>query len=233
MLFAGIKKTSLIDWPPNTVTTLFTRGCNLRCPWCQNPDLVLTENAPEDIPVEEIYSFLDKNRKWIDGICITGGEPLVQPGLEGFLKEMKNRGVPVKLDSNGYMPLKLKSAIEKGLVSYIAMDIKAPLTAEEYSIASGTSIDIEKIIHSIHILREEKVPYEFRTTLVPGITEKEEVEKIAGFLKGAARYVLQNFRGGETLDSSFNGIRPYEKETLLKAGDIARSYVNQVEVIQR
>ncbi len=182
------------------------------------------------MPVEEIESFLEKNRKWIDGVCLTGGEPLLQPGLEDFLLKMKEKDIPVKLDTNGYMPLKVKEAIEKNLVNYVAMDVKAPLSAREYSIASGVSIDIKKIIHSIHILREGRVSYEFRTTLVPGLIDEKEVERIAGFLKGSARYVLQSFRGGKTLDSGYSGIRPYEKEKLLKAENIARRYIRQVEV---
>ncbi len=208
MKIHGIVKTTLVDYPGKVATTIFTGGCNFRCPYCHNPTLVNGEE--ETIPKQGFYDFLEERRKLIDAVCITGGEPTLQPGLEQLINKIKEKGYLVKLDTNGSKPKQLKKLIKK--LDYVAMDIKAP--KEKYQEVTNSNIDPKKIQQSIEIIKNSGVDYEFRTTVVPGLLSKQDIEKIGQWLKGSKRYYLQQFRPGNTLEPSYQEVTPYTNEEL-------------------
>lgn len=190
MKIGGFQKMTVLDFPGKVACTLFTHGCNLRCPFCHNARLVLRD---EDlIDEDEILSYLNKRRGILDGICISGGEPLLQDDIFDFMKKVKDLHMLVKLDTNGTMPQRLEYAIEAGLVDYVAMDIKN--CREKYALTSGIdSLDISKIEKSVEILMNSNVEYEFRTTVVRELHTKDDLIKIGEWLRGAKRYYIQSF----------------------------------------
>lgn len=211
--FHGLQKTTLLDYPGHVAATLFTGGCNFRCPFCHNADLVLNPGVQPEIPPEDIMAFLRKRQGILDGVCITGGEPTLQPDLENFIREVRELGYLVKLDTNGYRPEVLGQLLEKGLLDYVAMDIKA--SKESYARAvgldhraqsseSGSGTDtagfsIENIEKSVKLLKGSSIDYEFRTTVVKGIHTIGEFEEIGKWLSGCKAYYLQGFQENENL----------------------------------
>jgi len=192
MLFGGLQKTTLVDYPGKIAATVFTIGCNFRCPYCHNPELVLpslTQMQPK-LTEEEILDFLAEKNKFLEALCITGGEPTLNPDLKDFIKKVKALGYLVKLDTNGSLPKVLKDLIDNRLVDYVAMDIKAP--PEKYNLLTLGDISIEKIQESIDILKKGKVDYEFRTTVAPILLEEEDILKIANWIKPAKTYFYKN-----------------------------------------
>ena len=190
MNIQGFQKLTLLDFPEKTACTVFTGGCNLRCPFCHNGSLVL--NPTESQSVEnEVLEYLKKRTGIIDGVCITGGEPLLQPDLLSFIKKCKETGVAVKLDTNGASPEKLKQILDSGLVDYIAMDIKA--APSNYKSATGSEIDFSVFLKSMEIIRNSGIPYEFRTTAVKGLHTASDFEEIAKILKTDEKYFIQKF----------------------------------------
>ena len=190
MNIQGFQKLTLLDFPEKTACTVFTGGCNLRCPFCHNGSLVL--NPTESQSVEnEVLEYLKKRTGIIDGVCITGGEPLLQPDLLSFIKKCKEIGVAVKLDTNGASPEKLKQILDSGLVDYIAMDIKA--APSNYKSATGVEIDFSVFLKSMEIIRNSGIPYEFRTTAVKGLHTASDFEEIAKILKTDEKYFIQKF----------------------------------------
>ncbi|MCD6522889.1 MAG: anaerobic ribonucleoside-triphosphate reductase activating protein [Candidatus Diapherotrites archaeon] len=226
MEFKGLQKLTLIDYPGKLACIVFTGGCNLRCPFCQNKDLVLNYEKLPSISEEEIIKFLESRRKWLDGIVITGGEPTIHSDLPEFIKKVKERRFLVKLDTNGSNPAMLKMLIENRLIDYIAMDVKAPLEWEKYSKASGIKNReiFENILKSIDILMHSNIDYEFRTTVVPGLHTEEDILKIAEQLKGARAYYLQQFRPRTTLDPNYEKIEPYPRKMLEKLVEKIKGY---------
>lgn len=226
MIFRGIQKTTLIDYPGLVACTLFVDKCNFRCPFCQNPLLVF-EKEKNEISESEVLAFLKKRKGLLQGVCITGGEPTLHKELMSFLPKVKELGYEIKLDTNGSNPEFVRALIEKKLVDYIAMDIKAPL--EKYDIAAGTKVDKDAIRKSTSLLMKSKVNYEFRTTVVPTIIMPEDIEKIGMLIKGANAYYLQQFVNDVPLvNPEFQKIAPYPKETLEHMAAIARKYVGKV-----
>ncbi len=190
MNIQGFQKLTLLDFPGKTACTVFTGGCNLRCPFCHNGSLVL--NPTEQSSLEtEVLEYLKKRAGIIDGVCITGGEPLLQPDLLCFIDKCKEIGVAVKLDTNGALPEKLKQIIDSGKIDYIAMDIKS--APDNYKKATGTDTDFSVFEHSMELIRHSGIPYEFRTTAVKGIHTVSEFEKIAELLKPDENYFIQKF----------------------------------------
>ena len=213
VLVKGLQKLSLIDFEPHTVATVFVGGCNFRCGYCHNPDLVLHFKKLKTIKEDELLSFLEKRKKWLDGVCITGGEPTLYTDLPFFISKIKNKGFLVKLDTNGYNPNMVKRLIEKKLIDYIAMDVKTSL--DNYENVVGVKVDINKIKKSIELIKNSGIDYEFRTTVVPGLITKENIMKIGKLLKGSKRYVLQNFRSNrDMIENRFKNIKPYKKEEI-------------------
>jgi pyruvate formate lyase activating enzyme len=215
MLFGGLQKTTLVDYPGKIAATVFTLGCNFRCPYCHNPELVLPELIEKQpkIPEGEIINFLKEQQGLLQGLCITGGEPTLHPDLIDFMQKVKDLGYLIKLDSNGSDPKILKEIINKNLVDYIAMDVKTSL--EKYNLVTLGNVPENKIKESIAILKEGRVDYEFRTTVVPGIVEKEDIMKIVEFIKGAPKYFLQRFKPGKTLNVKLSTIQSFDDEKLL------------------
>lgn len=225
MKIGGLQKFTLIDYPGKIACIVFTMGCNFRCPYCHNRELV--EETAKEIPSQDLFDFLQKRKGQLEGAEITGGEPTIQSGLPKFLKRIKEIGYSTKLDTNGSVPEILQRLLEENLVDYIAMDVKASL--ENYGKAAGVEVDPEKIRRSIEIVKSAE-DYEFRTTVVPGIVDGEGIKKIAEEIEGAERFYLQQFRPENTLDESYEEMEPYPEEKLKKFKEIAESYVKSCEV---
>lgn len=210
MNFAGLQKMTLMDYPQVVSCIIFTQGCNFRCPFCHNSSLVdgVYEN---EITETEILDFLEKRKGLLDGVVISGGEPLLHSEIYSFSKKVKEIGFLVKLDTNGSNPDLLKKLVEEKLVDYVAMDIKN--SPEEYSLASGTEKFLDKITESKDFLLQNLVDYEFRTTIVKGIHTKDSLLSAAKWISGAKRYFLQNYKdSGEIL--SPKGLSPFNDEEL-------------------
>ena len=216
MRIQGLQKLTLLDYPEKTACTVFTAGCNFRCPFCHNASLVV--HVPQDAEIKEMdfFSFLEKRKGVLDGVCVSGGEPLLQLDIEEFLRKIKDLGYAVKLDTNGSFPSKLKKLVEQGLVDYVAMDIKN--CKEAYGLTAGVDkIDLEAICESVSYLKEGHVPYEFRTTVVKNYHLKENFELIGQWLVGAEKYFLQNFvDSGDLINSKTKGCSKEEMEEFLQ-----------------
>ncbi|MBR5743037.1 MAG: anaerobic ribonucleoside-triphosphate reductase activating protein, partial [Clostridia bacterium] len=190
MRIAGFQKLTLLDFPGKVACTLFTPGCDFRCPFCHNASLVLSPGADE-VTEEEIFSFLRKRQGLLEGVAITGGEPLMQPGLDVFIRKVRALGYAVKLDTNGSFPERLAPLLEEGLLDCVAMDIKN--SPARYDLATGVKTDLSRIRASVALLIGGRVPYEFRTTVVKGIHRAEDFPEIGRLIEGAARYFLQSY----------------------------------------
>lgn len=227
MRICGFQKTTLLDYPGHVAATLFTGGCNFRCPFCHNGDLVKDTGEQPGISGEEIFAFLKKRKGILEGICVTGGEPTLQPDLGEFLRRVKELGYLTKLDTNGYRPEVLRELLKENLLDYIAMDIKAGW--EHYPKATGVScFDSGKIKESIALIRGAGIPYEFRTTVVRGIHRTEEFEEIGRFLEGVDAYFLQSYQdSGAVLKPGYGA---FPRETLEEMAEIARKYIARVEL---
>jgi len=222
MKIGGLENLTLIDYPGKVAATVFTVGCNFRCPFCYSSEIVIPEKIKNQtiIPEKEFFDFLDARKGLLEGIVICGGEPTIHQALPVFAQKIKEKGFLVKLDSNGSNPEMLNDLISNKLVDYIAMDIKGP--KEKYGLMTGLAEkwsqkmmdDIEK---SINILKNSKIDYEFRTTVVPDVLIKEDLLKIANWIKPAKRYYLQNYRAEkETINHEFMNKKPYSEEFLLE-----------------
>src|SRR3989339_1092926 len=186
MIIKGLQKLSLIDFEPYTCCVIFTAGCNFRCVFCHNKDLVLNPDKIDTIPNEEFYEFLEHRKKWLDAVCISGGEPTLHKDLPEHIARMKSMGYKVKLDSNGTNPDMVEQLINDKLIDYIAMDIKE--TPEKYEEIVQVPADLDKIKRSVKLLMQNRVPYEFRMTMVPTIVTHEDIEKIGKWLTGAHKF---------------------------------------------
>ncbi len=222
MQIHGFLKTTLLDYPGHVAATLFTGGCNFRCPFCHNGDLVLYSEETSLISEEEIISHLKHRQGILDGVCISGGEPTLAPDLEDFIRKIRSLGFAVKLDTNGYQPKTLIRLCEQGLLNYVAMDIKH--TPEKYnSICQMSRFDISRINASIHFLMQGNVPYEFRTTLVRELHQAEDILRMGKWLKGAKAYYLQAYRDSDTVIS--HGFHAHDRETLLSYAEQLKPFI--------
>ncbi|MBA3045468.1 MAG: anaerobic ribonucleoside-triphosphate reductase activating protein [Candidatus Thermoplasmatota archaeon] len=227
-MIRGIIEVSFLDWDGKVVMVLYTPSCNFRCPFCHNWELM---DNPERYPEkswEDIKALLEEHRDFLDGVCFTGGEPLMEPDLEEWLRKVKDMGLLVKLDTNGSFPDVLADLLEKKLINYIAMDVKMPPNGD-YARAAGTETDVEAMKRSIDIIRNSGVGHEFRTTVVPGIHTMEDVVEIAKFL-GGGKYVLQQFVPYHALDEALREIKPYDNETIIDMADVCSEYVDDMAV---
>ncbi len=229
MKVAGFIKTSLLDWDGNIVSTVYLPGCNFRCPFCHNPGLVGGVADDELIEWSQVEEYLRENRDFLDGVVVSGGEPTLHPDLVPMLKAIKALGLKVKLDSNGTRPEVLDDLIGAGLIDFVAMDIKAPLD-HRYDQLCGIAGQADKVRESVKVVIGSGVDHEFRTTVVPIMIKEEDVEDIARSLKGARRYVLQQFRPKVTLDPNLGALDPYAVSVIRKMSKIAGEHVNNVRV---
>lgn len=221
MQIKGFLETSFVDWTGKISSVVFTPGCNFRCPFCHNHELVLDPHRFETIPEEHVLDRLSTFRGWIDGVCITGGEPTLQPDLGDFIRRLKATGVAIKLDSNGTRPDILSELIRDELVDYVAMDVKGPLNHIDYSRASGVPIQLEAVLQSISILKRGLVAYEFRTTVVPGLHGEQEISSMADFLDGSSLWRLQDYNPQNAMDESLRSRAPYSSEQMERLVQIA------------
>ncbi len=227
MIFGGFQKLTLLDYPGKVSCTVFTKGCNFLCPFCHNSFLVNHIEKAEEISSEEIIEYLKKRFGVLEGVCITGGEPLLHKDLEGFLKKVKEMGYSIKLDTNGSFPERLKDFVNKGLIDYVAMDIKNSF--EKYEKTAGwKKEDLSKISESIDFLINGDIDYEFRTTVVKEFHTTEDIEKIAEKIKGAKKYFLQNFiDSGNVIEEN---LHPVSKEELQKMKEIAQKTIENAMI---
>ncbi len=216
MLIKGLQKLTLLDYPEKMACTVFTFGCNFRCPFCHNASLVLSDRADHSaIPEEEFFSFLTKRKGMLEGVCITGGEPTLQPDLPDFIRRIKSMGYAVKLDTNGYRPAVLKALVSEGLLDYVAMDVKNSLP--RYGDTVGIpDLDTAPIEESMDFLMAGSVPFEFRTTLVSGLHTPAGIADMGRRLAGNEPFFLQTFEdSGDLIGEGMSGLDRTETEALL------------------
>ena len=227
MKINGFQKLTLLDFPGHTACTVFTGGCNLRCPFCHNALLVTEAEELEEYPEEEILAFLKKRQGILDGVAITGGEPLLQRDIRSFIEKVRALGYSVKLDTNGTFPKILRELAEAGLLDYVAVDIKN--SKKKYGETTGRpEIDLDPVSETVEFLLHGSVPYEFRTTVVREFHTKEDIEKIGEWIRGADRYVLQHFEDSGNLIGK--NMHPVPREEMLEMQQIVRKYVGNAEV---
>ena len=227
MRIDGLQKMTLLDFPGKVACTVFTGGCNFRCPFCHNALLVTKLPEKPDYSEDEILSFLEKRTGLLDGVAITGGEPLLNPDIADFIRKIRSMGYAVKLDTNGSFPERLKAIAGEGLVDYVAMDIKN--RKEKYAETIGLkNLDLSKIEESVEFLKSGAVDYEFRTTVVEQFHTVEDIRAAAEWIGGAKRYFLQNFvDSGELICEEVSGV---DKETMLKMKSAAADFVPETEI---
>ncbi len=223
-MIAGVEKNSLVDYPGKIACTVFTQGCNFRCMYCHNPSLI--ESCSKSFDFDAFYSFLKRRTRWLDGVCITGGEPTLHKKLPDIVNKIKELGFLVKLDTNGSNPAMLKKLL--GAVDFIAMDIKS--SPEQYSKVTGVYVDMANIKESVDLIRNSGVDYEFRTTIVPALFNITILEGICKWLSGSEKFVIQQFVPGNCLSASFNDKPAFLKEDVLGFKKFAEKFFKNVGV---
>lgn len=212
MRIAGLQKLTLLDYPGNIAAIIFTKGCNFNCGYCQNSSLILNDGE-ELIEELEVLKYLEKRRKILDAVVISGGEPTIQKDLKSFIIKIKNMGFKVKLDTNGYNPNLLEELINDNLLDYVAMDIKADLN--NYERVACKKINVNNILRSISLLKESNIAYEFRTTVIKGIHDINMLENILNIIGEDSKYYIQNFEESQNvLDKSLSGFSKEELQEL-------------------
>lgn len=226
MQILGLNKTTLLDYPEHVAATVFTGGCNFRCPFCHNMDLVLGEVEPA-LSTEDFFAFLEKRKGILDGVCITGGEPTLQKDLPDFIRGIRDKGYLVKLDTNGYRPKVLEELLRGNLLDYVAMDIKS--SVENYPRVTGMAdLDVTGIQESVSLLKSAGIPYEFRTTVVKGLHRIDEFDEIGRWLQGAEAYFLQAFRENEKVPDK--SLSSFSEAEMREMKQLAERYIERVEL---
>lgn len=229
MRLAGLQKTSVIDFPDQISAVVFTQGCNFYCPYCHNSQLIPSEiPAGELMPEEYFFNFLKQRKNLLDGVTITGGEPLLQPDLKEFMQKTKqDYDLLIKLDTNGSNAAKLKELIEAELIDYLAVDIKFSWSNYEQLAPAGLLSEIKS---SVELIINSNLNYEFRTTVVPGLHDRKEITKIARQIEGAERYFIQNFRPANTLEPNLRDQRSFAPSELQKFKTASEKYLKSVQI---
>lgn len=212
IIFGGFLPASMLDWEGKISTVFFTAGCNFRCPFCHNPELVTELENLTPFEWEDLSSHLKSRKGWLDAVVIGGGEPTIHSELPFYLREIKKMGYPVKLDTNGSNPQMIEELINEGLVDFIAMDIKTGFN--HYEDATSNFASVRLIKQTIEKILSSGLKHEFRTTVVPGLVDRHDVLAIAEEIKGADIYILQQFNPQKTLSKDFNFVEPYSSDTL-------------------
>jgi pyruvate formate lyase activating enzyme len=214
MKIGGFQKTSLLDYPDKISAIVWTVGCNFRCPFCYNKELVV--GNPKLISEDDIFSFLEKRKGLLEGLVITGGEPLMQKDIVEFLTKVKKLGYLIKIDTNGMYPDMLEDLIDKKVVDYVSMDIKSP--KKKYDSLAGKKVDFKKIEKSVDIIKKKVADYEFRTTFVPALLDKNDILEIGKWLKGSKKFYLQKFKNNvELIDPNLEDSKYYSDDEILDA----------------
>lgn len=236
MHFKGITKQSLADYPGEISAILFTGGCNFRCPFCHNRQLVINLRELQEIDgltADDAIEFLKERRAFLDAIVISGGEPTLHNDLPDFIRQVKELAYLIKLDTNGTNPVMLEKLIRDKLVDYVAMDVKAPLEFKKYQKACS-KLSMEEFFHlrsSIQLLKNADIYVEFRTTVVPALHEFEDILDIAKYLGNNANYTLQQFKSHSTLDPHFQDYKPYNWEDMESLANLCVPYVKKIRLI--
>ncbi len=225
---SGLQKLTLLDFPGYVACTVFTNGCNMRCPFCHNASLVIRADEQEEYNMEELFSFLKKRTGLLEGVAITGGEPTLYSGLDDFIKRVRELGYKVKLDTNGTRPSILKSLIDDNLLDYVAMDIKNCREKYGKTIGLGDSFDLSPIEESKNILMSGKVDFEFRTTVANPLHQKDDFYKIGEWLQGNEKYFLQQFK--DSGDIIGNQISAYSEAEMEEFINILKSFVPNAQI---
>jgi len=227
MKIGGFQKTTLLDYPEQISSIIWTVGCNFNCPFCYNVDVV--KKTAKTISEKEVLAYLEKRKNVIDGLVISGGEPLLQKDIASFCEKVKKLGYLIKIDTNGTLPENLKELIDKKLVDYIAMDIKAP--KKKYADLAGKKLDIKKIQKSIDLIRNSGLDYEFRTTFVPDMLTKKDIKEIGKWLDGSEKFYLQQFKHDTTvLSSKLEKTKSYSEEELISALEEVKPFFKQCDI---
>jgi len=229
MRIGGLQKLTLIDYPGKVAATVFLFGCNFRCPYCHNPELVYSKFGEGQLQIQEsdFFQFLKERTGFLDGVCITGGEPTIHSDLPKFIRKIKKIGFLIKLDTNGSNPDMLKDLVANNLVDFVAMDIKTSILKYK---KFGAEHEISQIQKSVSIIWDSNKDYEFRTTVAPEIVDEKDIEEIGQWLKGSKKIALQQFRPEKVLDLSFQNIEPYSLQELEKMVKILEPHVDLVEL---
>ena len=230
LLIKAMLGVSLLDYPGVISSVIFTGGCNLRCPFCQNPDLVDPQRCARlpTLSPQAVMADLASRQGFVDGVVITGGEPTIQDDLSDFLRDVRRMGMVVKLDTNGIRPGLLATFLSEGLVDYVALDLKT--SPECYPEAVGCDLDVSLVTRSVTLLKDGDVDYEFRTTCVPGVVDDEAIAALEPWLRGARRYALQQYRPAVTLDPSYGQLLPYPFSKLESWSELVSPWVDEVVV---
>jgi pyruvate formate lyase activating enzyme len=230
----GWSKTTLLDYPGRVASTLFLRGCNFRCPYCHNPELVLQDagQGQEPIDVREVVDYLTTYSRMLEGVCLTGGEPLLQEGLPELCREIRAIGLQIKLDTNGSLPGRLAVLLDASLLDYVAVDIKGP--PEKIRTIARTALPRADLVAAteatVALLQASGVKYELRTTVVPGLLDESDLIALAGWLEGDHRYFLQQFRPGKCLDPLFSDLEAFPPEFLRAQADALSAFFAECSV---
>jgi len=224
----GFQGTSLLDYPGKISSLLFFGGCNLTCPFCHNPGLVLDPDQYPDYPPEHILQELTARIPFIDAVVISGGEPTLAPGLEGLLREIKNLGLSVKLDTNGLLPEVLEKLMSRELLDFVALDIKT--APSRYGELHNMPVDSRLLERTIRLLIESPLEHEFRTTCVPGLVEERDIEAMGTAIAGAQNWILQQYVAGHALNAAFRDLEPYSTQTLDRFVQLASVFVAGVSL---
>ncbi|MEW5936196.1 MAG: anaerobic ribonucleoside-triphosphate reductase activating protein [Candidatus Thermoplasmatota archaeon] len=227
--FRALIESSFLDWDDKVCAVVYVPRCNLRCPFCHNWMMLEHPEELPPVPEERIIALLEEHGDFLDGLCITGGEPVLYPDLAEFIERVRGKGALVKLDTNGTVPEALDALLSSRSIDYVAMDIKAPLD-ERYEKAVGCKVDLEKVKESISLIMDKAPDYEFRTTVVPAILAKDDVVSIAKEISGARRYVLQQYVPENAWMPEMRLVKPYPRETVMEMAEIAKNYANEVVV---
>lgn len=225
MMIRGLEKQTLLDYPGKLACIVFTFGCNFRCGYCHNPELVIDDGRPQ-ISEEFLLSFLEERKDFLEGVVITGGEPTLHADLPELIEKIKSLGYSVKLDTNGTNPKMLKELLDRKLVDYVAMDIKSSL--ESYAAAVNAEVDAKKIEESVRLTRSAPM-YEFRLTAVPSLLDEEKAKSIGKWLDGSEKFCLQQFKGVKTLDRKFVETKPFTKQEIERFLEILKPHFKKCE----
>ena len=224
----GLEPFSSKDFPGHIAATIFLGGCNFRCPFCHNSQLVLEPQKAPTFPMDYFLGFLDARRDWLEGVCVTGGEALLTNDLDVLLSVLKDRGLLVKLDTNGTFPDRLEILLQAGLVDFVAMDIKSAL--DRYPEVVRVKVDVDAVERSVDMIRDSGIRHMFRTTVVPGLVGREDIAAIGRWLKGSELFQLQQFSPRNTLDPAFEKKLPYSREDLEDMAEILKSEFKEVRL---
>lgn len=228
MLIFGLAKTTLLDYPEHLAATIFTGGCNFRCPYCHNGELVMGCNAGLAISEDEVFEHLRRRRNVLEGVCISGGEPTLQPDLKEFIVKIKELGLLVKLDTNGTNPTLIRELVEESLLDYVAMDIKNVWSKYETTI--GSSCDISNVIESYELLLNGSIEYEFRTTVTKELVTLDDILSVAEIVKGARRWYIQNYKESDNvIKKGLHGYREEELKEIIKKMDTSNVYLRGID----